>query len=339
MSARLKSNAFTIVELLIVIVVLGVLVSISVLAYGGMQKNARDASVLSDVDALDGIQTEYGLANGVAGKAWYSGSGVDSELKFTPSPGNVIDAVIGAGEYCIRGYHPNGTKNSITNSQIKESIPGSCIALHPSVAAGGSGGSSLLGWWKLNGSAIDSSGNNKNGTAANVTPTTDTAGRSNSALSFNGTNSYIDIAGPFTASMDAFTTSAWYKTSATTDQKIFSQGFTTHMLATFTAGQVRICGAATSTCAVGGPNTSDGNWHFVVATGDATSSRVYLDGSTTPIITRPAQAISLVSNAPVAIGRGVTTVYLFNGAIDDVRFYNRAITTAEIQTLYDAGPQ
>ena len=44
-----KANAFTIVELLIVIVVIAILAAISIVAYTGIQNRARETAVLSDV--------------------------------------------------------------------------------------------------------------------------------------------------------------------------------------------------------------------------------------------------------------------------------------------------
>jgi prepilin-type N-terminal cleavage/methylation domain-containing protein len=45
-------NGFTIVELLIVIVVIGILVAISLVSYNGVKNRANDAAVLSDMNAL-----------------------------------------------------------------------------------------------------------------------------------------------------------------------------------------------------------------------------------------------------------------------------------------------
>jgi len=44
-----NSHAFTIVELLIVIVVIGILAAITIVAYNGIQNRARDASMVSDL--------------------------------------------------------------------------------------------------------------------------------------------------------------------------------------------------------------------------------------------------------------------------------------------------
>jgi prepilin-type N-terminal cleavage/methylation domain-containing protein len=141
----LRSAGFTIIELMIVVVIIGILVTIVVVSYSGIQSSTRDSSILSDLDTLDGIETQCSLNPGVSpdcnlgvgvyAKAWYSGSGVDSYLKFTPSPGNVIDVVVNSTDYCIRGYNIAATKNTITNSYIKESSDGACALIPASSAA------------------------------------------------------------------------------------------------------------------------------------------------------------------------------------------------------------
>ena len=120
------SSCYTVI---VVIVVIGIIASISIVSYMGTQSKARDVSILSDLDTLDGIETNYGIQNNISGKAWYSGAGIDSSLNFTPSNGNVIDVVVNGSDYCIRGYNPKGTKNSIDNAFTKESSNGVCQSL------------------------------------------------------------------------------------------------------------------------------------------------------------------------------------------------------------------
>lgn len=130
--SRLQASGFTIVELVIVVVIIGLLATLVFVAYSGIQSSARDSSILSDLDALDGIETQYGLSNDVAGKAWYSGSGTDSDLNFTPSPGNVIDIVINTTDYCIRGYNLQSGYGTISTAATIESSSGACTSLSPS---------------------------------------------------------------------------------------------------------------------------------------------------------------------------------------------------------------
>jgi len=135
-SRHLRTSGFTVIELIIVIIVIAILATIVLVGYSNIQGQARDKSVQSDLDTLDGIETDFGTKNNVAGEAWYSGSGIDANLNFTPSAGNVIDVVINSTDYCIRGYNLSAaTYNKISTAAIKESIPGVCGTLGASSAA------------------------------------------------------------------------------------------------------------------------------------------------------------------------------------------------------------
>jgi prepilin-type N-terminal cleavage/methylation domain-containing protein len=61
----LKSRpGFTIVELLIVIVVIGILVAITIVAYNGMQNRSRDSRRTSDIAAIQKLLELYKADNG-----------------------------------------------------------------------------------------------------------------------------------------------------------------------------------------------------------------------------------------------------------------------------------
>ena len=122
-------RGFTIIELLVVITIIAILASVTFVVYSGIQTKAREISVLSDLDHMDALQTNYGLKNKTAGILYDSVNGTGSELGFTPSSGNVITVTIDSKDYCITGYNPNSTKNSIDNADIKESSPGACTRI------------------------------------------------------------------------------------------------------------------------------------------------------------------------------------------------------------------
>ena len=133
---RSFSTAFTIVELVVVITIIGILATLTIVAYNGIQQQARDKTVLADLDGLDGIETQYGLKNSTAGKSWYSGSGIDNSLNFTPTPGNIIDVVINGTDYCMRAYNPGATTyKSLTTAATKGSSVNACWVIVASAAA------------------------------------------------------------------------------------------------------------------------------------------------------------------------------------------------------------
>ena len=142
------SAGFTIVELLVVIVVIGILATMAIVSYNGIQQKVRDKTVLTDLHGLGFLESQYATVNGTSGKDWYSGNGVDTSLNFNPSFGNVIDVVTNASDYCIRGYNPGAaTYNSLTTAATRESSPGACLVIVASAAASAS--SPTLGWQKI----------------------------------------------------------------------------------------------------------------------------------------------------------------------------------------------
>lgn len=61
---KLKDRGFTIVELLIVIVVIGILATLVITTYNGIQEKARDTKRKTDVNALQGQIEAYQAQNG-----------------------------------------------------------------------------------------------------------------------------------------------------------------------------------------------------------------------------------------------------------------------------------
>jgi prepilin-type N-terminal cleavage/methylation domain-containing protein len=148
-SKQIFSQGFTIVELIIVVVVIGILTTISTLAYNGAQQRAYEVAILSDAEAMDAAITNEMLQNN--GKLvlsdWdndgkddgyhYSESAVaaggqsadivnqlNEKLKFTPTRGNVIDVrpTNDGKEYCIRVYNQKDLKyNNAFNAYKRES--------------------------------------------------------------------------------------------------------------------------------------------------------------------------------------------------------------------------
>ena len=75
-------------------------------------------------------------------------------------------------------------------------------------------------------------------------------------------------------------------------------------------------------------------WHHVVFTYDGATRRLYLDG-----IQAASNAVTgniATSANPLYIGEQTENIFPFNGAIDDVRIYNRALSYAEVLQLYNS---
>ncbi len=202
----------------------------------------------------------------------------------------------------------------------------------------------LVGYWNFNedtGSvAYDSSGNSYNGTISGAAWV---PGYIGSALSFNGTSSYVETVGiPFT---NTFSVSAWVNAAVTTQTGyariaethynnglylgLNSSGTKYKFIVNDAAGASGTCGAAFG-CAEGGAIV--GGWHLVTGTYNGTTAILYVDGVQVATETFAAPAsISL----PLYIGRYYGgSGYGWNGIIDEVRLYSRALAASEVSALY-----
>ncbi|MDH3643251.1 MAG: LamG domain-containing protein, partial [Gammaproteobacteria bacterium] len=98
-------------------------------------------------------------------------------------------------------------------------------------------------------------------------------------------------------------------------------------------------GGTTTTFADSSVNLTTGQWYFAVGTYDATSGdmKLYLDGaevaSAPHAVGGPVDAGPTV---PVAIGANGTVERFFDGLLDDVRVYDRALSATEISDLFAA---
>ncbi len=213
----------------------------------------------------------------------------------------------------------------------------------------------LIAYYPFNGNANDASGNGNNGTVYNATLTMNRFGTANTAYDFNGNSSYIDI--PKNSVLNNLTTnftlSAWiYQRNAQPNgYRIIDKctagtpnGWTFDTCDNNTGRKVRIQGAANNGLnVVGNTEYSLMTWHHVVTTVSGPTGKVYLDGNldgTGDVGNIPANALDIfIGRAHPNNGSGV--VEWFNGIIDDVRIYNRALSDSEVQQLYslpDTGP-
>lgn len=226
--------------------------------------------------------------------------------------------------------------------------------------------SGLIGYWKFDEgsgtSASDSSGNAYTGTLTN-TPTW-VAGQINSGLNFVAASSqYVDVTGLTNdalfigASNVTFTTTAWFKLNNgyATSAFIIAKGQSgagspnnggwAAAVSSTGANMVFKDGSGANPLVRATATTSlnDGLWHHYVAvvTANTTSStgqdiQLYLDGKLDQgTLTNTGPCAAGVPAPPVTIGRRQTAAGLFwDGVIDDVHLYNRALSAGDIQQLY-----
>lgn len=318
-SADYHQRGFTIVELLIVIIVIGILATLVLVAYSNVSDQAKATAAKNDLEQIVKQLNVYKENTG--GGSSYPADSSSLSYSSGTTVQYLVNNTVSPATFCVSTTNGNGTFNATNTANAPAA--GSCA-----VSAYGA-----LGWWKFNGNATDSSGNGLNGTVSGATLTTGQNGSANTAYSFDGSTNYIYMpAASFNA--NSFAVSAWFKSTLNGDRKIFSTAVG-NPLQMWTGGSLRTCSI---TCTPGTGNYADGAWHQAVVTGDATSVRVYIDGNTTPNITASANNVALGGN--LQIGRDIVSGnYYYGGVLDDIRLFGRTLSTTDVQALYAAGAQ
>jgi hypothetical protein len=85
------------------------------------------------------------------------------------------------------------------------------------------------------------------------------------------------------------------------------------------------------------PAINSGVWHHIVATADGTTFTLYINGSQVAQGTRTRTESNATESFTIG-GPAEGNVYILNGSMDDVRVYSRAISAAEVRSLYEGSP-
>ncbi len=217
------------------------------------------------------------------------------------------------------------------------------------------GGSGPVAHWKLDDgtgtNAIDSVGSH-DGTLMNG-PTW-VAGMLGDALNFDGTNDRVNV-GTFDVTGSGLTLMGWLNADALpdiTDPRLVSKASSTaeadawwQLSILTTAGNANLrlrtkAGGTTSTLIDSTTNLNTGQWYFAVGTYDAATGemKLYLDGTEVASQTHPVGGVvDTNAGVPVALGANGTAEQFFDGILDDVRVYDKALGASEIADLYASG--
>jgi hypothetical protein len=173
------------------------------------------------------------------------------------------------------------------------------------------------------------------------------AGRYNRALDFDGFGDYAVITN-FTGITGTAprTCAAWVKTTSPANIGVIGWGpNTTGNKWTFLleGGNPRL--EITGGWVQASRFVNDGQWHHIACTftndgtPDATDVKLYIDGTPETVLSsQSSQSLNTLPWNPVTIGNDVQQ-RLFQGTIDEVHIYNRALSAAEIASLYNATEQ
>lgn len=207
----------------------------------------------------------------------------------------------------------------------------------------------LVGKYCLDGDAVDNSSLQNHGTIHNASAVQDRFGKNSGAISFTGSNSYVAIPANNAVFSTQYTYSFWYNAASnpasgqarvmlgvgggTYDQTVgIANGYFNQYWGVtcggYTTPPVPPYGAAYTTL----PPLNQ--WNHVAAVKKADSIKLYINGVL--VASNPAPTVPTYQGVELGIklgGRANHNQY-FNGILDDLWLYNRALTDEEIAAIY-----
>jgi uncharacterized protein (TIGR02145 family) len=218
----------------------------------------------------------------------------------------------------------------------------------------------LVGWWGFNGDAQDESGNGNHGTVHGATLTMDRLGNLNAAYDFNGSSS-IAVNDNSNLRPDHITISAWVYATGNGDNPVVTktrignpfglEGGEQYTLFQGAYNQQVTTGSfqikRNGNCINGGVGWSRiiqadsvfemGAWQLITATYDGFIMKLYKNGNLIGSHSPPPGAIDNCSGGTLNFGRYWDSNF-FNGKIDDIGIWNRALNQQEINSLFGLQP-
>ena len=169
------------------------------------------------------------------------------------------------------------------------------------------------------------------------------AGDSNPSASFDGVQSYVRVPSSASLSMtSAVTVEFWAKrrTISSTYQVLVGkpgEGQSKNENYAVWLGPsnryTAYFGDRSTWVAVQTPAITDTNWHYVVATNDGSTVKIYLDGA---LKQSTSTTLRLTANTlPLNIGRANNNRYFFNGLLDEAAIYPTALSATTVQAHYN----
>lgn len=332
-----NKQAFTVVELLIVIVVIGILATLTIIAYSGVQNQAKTAAVQSDISSVARKLAEYRVKNNSTYPANLAAINIADNANTDYSYSTIITNNV--SYYCLQGK--NGA--IIYHVSSEEALTaGSCVPT-----------SGLTHAWYLDGSTLASVGS-VDGTGTALTTTTNQLGETNKAYNFNGTSSYISLPSNVPINTSEGSISLWFNASTIgTDRFLFGAGTAgldgangaaggLFMYLQGSTGYLRAGWAdGTSDIDAGVSNgaVATGAWKNAILSWSSSGNfvRLYIDGTLQPASDVFTGNGKTGWQSVMSIGSAFGSKY-FSGSIDNVLAYNRALEVYEAKYIFDAGP-
>ncbi len=217
----------------------------------------------------------------------------------------------------------------------------------------------LIAWYTFNNGTLgDSSGKNNHISFNNATPTTDRFGKPNNAYLFNGTSSYMSVPNsnslnPNKVSLVAFVKFNDFYRGLCHSNQILKKGFRDQVDGIYglRAATFQDCNVTTDTSkeviyGYYGNNQFNSisardnqsfvkanKWISVIFTYDGIQAKIYVEGQLKDIVNGAAPFTPNSDQLYIGRAENPEFPYWFNGVIDEIRIYNKALCEGEVKQL------
>jgi len=222
--------------------------------------------------------------------------------------------------------------------------------------------SGLVAYYNFNsGSLKDSSGYGNNISFNNATATTDRFGKAGNAYLFNGSNSYMRVANSASLNPDNITLFAIVKINGFNMNICHSNQILGKGYPDYANGFYNLRFNDFSTSCISSPNINNeifsgeygdnnpqgsdagvgadtvfartGEWYYIVYTYDGITAKLYINGQLKNTAQKNVPFTDNSSDLYIGKHEDPPYPYYFNGIIDEIRIYNRALPAGAVQQL------
>ena len=323
-------KGFTLIELLAVIAVLAIVLLIAIPNIVNIVNDVKSNNYVKDEEIMIKAATNY-MAYNQSLVPTTVGSTVEITLATLKSANVITNIVDPIAKTDCNGY--------VLVTKLPTSFDYSAhLKCGSSNTIGDSTSDKLIGYYKLDGNAYDYSLKSNHGTIYGATASQNRFGTNNTALSFAYTTDRVELGNPVNTQLaDAITFSVWIKSNdITKDQNIISRNGPYFLR--IVGSKLRFNAYTNSTWlfAPGSIVLESNKWYNLVYTYDNNTLKGYINGV---LDINSAKTSNFSSFSTMFIG--YTSVggenSPFDGIIDDIKIYNRALSQEEITMNYKIG--
>lgn len=197
----------------------------------------------------------------------------------------------------------------------------------------------LLAYYSFDNGSVTDWNNAYNGFNQGAVSSNDTPSGEGLSMEFDGVSSYLQIPYNLFQNSPSYSFSMWFKCQNTGDfMTFFGSNYYERYMCFTNDGKLRIY--ANNKWNTSGIITSfmNNQWHLLTITYDGQTLSVYFDGLLfeSRVGSSNAFAWSNYTNTYIGGNMAQNTHFHYGGKIDNIRTYNRSLTAAEVQAIFNA---